>query len=177
MPDKVMRHPTTTLAVLSIFLVGCSGPSSQEVLRPGSPPAPSLSPSNRPRSDIQLLLEQAYPRGSRIVVWIRNVGDEPYRYQPFYPACFLSFFDSSDREFTIPPGTHCDMLTTNTAILPGQTKRLFMWDLDECTNDQWGCVASRPLEPDTYAIEGIFKPLGDGPGTRARATFEIVPTV
>ena len=170
-----MRHLTATLAVLGILLLGCSG-ASREVIPSSSLPAPNSRPSSRSASDIQFVLQETYAAGSKIVVRIRNVGHEPYRYQPFYPACFLSFSDSSGREFIIPPGTHCDTLTTNTAILPGQTKRLFVWDLDECTNDQWGCVVSRALDPDTYTIGGVFRSLGEGSLARVRATFHIVST-
>jgi hypothetical protein len=53
-------------------------------------------------------------------------------------------------------------------------KKLFRWDLDECVNDNWGCVKSRPLGPGTYTIKGRFKPKVAGPWARAETVFTIV---
>ena len=117
-------------------------------------------------------MSDVYAPGERAVVRIENVGDVTYRYQPLYQACFLTYFDSEGREFIIPPGTHCDILSW-APIRPGETKRLFAWDLDECTKDVWGCSRSRPLDPGIYTMQGIFKPLDEGSRVRARATFEI----
>jgi hypothetical protein len=100
-------------------------------------------------------------------VKIKNVGNATYRYQPLYQACFLSFFDSDGREFIIPAGTHCDILSW-VPIKPGETKRLFTWDLDECTKDAWGCSRNRPLDPGTYTMQGAFRPWTKGhPGGHA----------
>jgi hypothetical protein len=165
----------SAVAVLGILAIACSSTPSRQGLEPSSSPTSGSSPSTEPTSDIQFLLQDAYPVGTRVVVRIKNVGDETYRYEPYFQACFLSYSDSAGREFTIPPGTHCDMLRP-TPIRPGETRRLFTWNLDECTNDDWGCLASRPLEPGTYTIEGVFTALDDGARARARATFEIVAT-
>lgn len=125
-----------------------------------------------PVSDIQFLLRDTYAIDDRIAVRIENVGEVAYRYQFIYQACFLSYFDSEGREFIIPPGTHCDILA-QAVIHPGETVRLFMWDLDECIKDNWGCSKARPLDPGTYAIRGAFRPVGNGPVVRARSIFEI----
>lgn len=98
-----------------------------------------------------------------------------YRYQFYYPACYLTYFDPQGREFLVPPGTHCDIRSEAT-IRSGETKRLFTWDLDECIKDQWGCAKSRPLDPGTYTIRGRFRPVAEGIPTRAEVTFEVQPS-
>ncbi|HEV8571563.1 MAG TPA: hypothetical protein VGR49_00765 [Actinomycetota bacterium] len=117
-------------------------------------------------------MDGIYEVGDRVVVRIENVGDATYLYESFYQACFLSYFNSQGHEFIIPPGTHCDILS-RVEIRPGEIKRLFVWDLDECVKDAWGCVKSRRLEPGTYTIRGRFRPVGQGPPARAQVTFEI----
>jgi hypothetical protein len=58
-------------------------------------------------------------------------------------------------------------------LRPGETTRLFGWDLDECVRDRWGCVKSRALEPGTYTIAGTFRAVRTGEPTSVQASFEI----
>jgi hypothetical protein len=124
------------------------------------------------RHPIRLRLDDAYTAGETIDVTVENVGTRAYMFQPFYQACFFSYFDSSGRRFKIPPGTHCDLLGKET-IRPGERKKLFRWSLDECVRDAWGCVESRPLPAGTYTIRGTFKARGGGPPARVEETFRI----
>jgi hypothetical protein len=122
---------------------------------------------------IRFLLSDSYEAGATVDVVIENIGSRPYVFQSYYQACFLSYFDSSGRRFIIPPGTHCDLLSEET-IKPGERKKLFSWDLDECVKDNWGCVKSQPLAPGTYTIKGRFKPKIAGPRAQAETKFMIV---
>jgi len=161
------------ISLLVIVSSACTGPKAQDARTSSAPsPAASATPSPAAASDIRFLLDATYLVGDHAIVRIENVGDVTYQYQFTYEACFLSYFDSQGREFIIPPGTHCDMLS-DAPIKPGETKRLFEWDLDECVKDAWGCQKSRPLEPGVYMIRGSFKPVGDGLPARAEAIFEI----
>jgi hypothetical protein len=171
------RSPAMGLVFLALVAAGCtkSSPGREPTTSQTLSPVPSSSPTAIPRSDIRFLLDDSYTIGDRVAVQIENVGDVAYRYQALYQACFLSYLDSKGREFLIPPGTHCDIRAIVT-IQPGQTKRLFMWDLDECIKDQWGCVKSGPLEPGTYTIRGTFRPVAGGRPARAEVTFEIQPS-
>jgi hypothetical protein len=167
-----MRRFAATALILGFVLAGCTSSAPRDEPDTEPPFTPSTSPSSIPVSDIQFLLEDSYSQGDRVAVKIKNVGNVTYRYQSVYQACFLSYFDSNGREFIIPPGTHCDILSW-VPIRPGETKRLFMWDLDECTKDLWGCSRNRPLDPGTYTMQGAFRPLDEGSPARAGATFEI----
>lgn len=171
----LMKRSTGTALVLALVLAGCTSKPGSETSEPtGSPAAPSVSPSAAPASDIQFILADAYSPSDRVVVRIRNVGDVTYRYQFMYQACFLSYLDSAGRGFIIPPGTHCDIRGW-APLRPGEVKRLFTWDLDECLKDEWGCSKSAPLDPGIYTVRGTFKPTDGGTPTRAEATFEIQP--
>lgn len=121
---------------------------------------------------IRFDLKDSYAVGETIDVAIENLGTKAYVFQPFYQACFLSYFDSSGRRFIIPPGTHCDLLGKET-IRPGERKKLFTWTLHECVRDAWGCLESRPLPPGTYTIKGRFKPEAGGTSARVTETFRI----
>jgi hypothetical protein len=174
--SDLARRLAAVVLIQGFMLAACTDPPLREEPAPENTPAPRTAPSPAPTpspaSDIQFLLSDVYPAGHRVVVRIKNIGNVTYRYQPIYQACFLSYFDSEGRKFLIPPGTHCDILTW-LPIKPGQTKRLFTWDLDECTKDLWGCSRSRPLEPGLYTMQGVFKPQDGGSATRAEVTFEI----
>jgi len=122
---------------------------------------------------IRFVLNDSYEVGESVTVAIENIGTKAYVFQSYYQACSLSYFDSKDRPFIIPPGTHCDLLAEET-IRPGERKKLFTWKLDECVKDAWGCVKSRPLAPGTYTIKGLFKPKFSGPRARVKTTFRIV---
>ena len=124
---------------------------------------------------IQFVLNDTYTLGDTARVRIENVGDRPYRYELFYAACRLHYFDSEGRRFIIPPETHCDVIAYGT-IKPGETESLFKWNLDECVKDTWGCVRSRPLSPGTYTITGAFKPENAGNSVSASASFELLPS-
>jgi hypothetical protein len=150
--------------------VGCTAAAEDRssTTSPTPSPSPTVSPpGSLPGSDVQFLLRERYPAGHRIPVRIQNVGDIAYEYQTIYQACFLAYRDEDGREFLIPPGTHCDLISTR-PIQPGETTLLFKWSLDECTKDRWGCARSRPLQPGTYHISGTFKTVEEG-GTPARA--------
>ncbi len=160
--------------VSALVLAGCTRSTEQGAVSSPIPSAPLPSPTPVVKqSDIRFLVHDAQV-GDRVNVRIENVGDITYRYQSIYQACFLSYFDSRGREFVIPPGTHCDILSEAT-IRPGETKQLFKWDLDECVKNNWGCVKSRPLDPGSYTIRGRFRPARRGPAARAEVTFSIAP--
>jgi hypothetical protein len=141
---------------------------------PSATPTPAEAP-------LQFLLEERYEIKEKIRVRLRNDGDGPYIYNTAYEACDMRYFDESGRRFIIPPGTHCDIIANQT-IEPGETVTLFTWKLEECVNDQWGCVKAKALEPGTYRIVGRFPPgkSNKGVGTatgkpvRVEAVFEIV---
>ena len=136
-------------------------------------PEPAVAPRVPVDSGpIRFVLDDVYTPRERVRVKIENIGAQPYRYETEYAACFLSYFDSSGRKFVIPPGTHCDILAEDT-IEPGEVRTLFAWRLNECVKDRWGCAKARPLPPGTYTMRGRFKPEGNGPRARARATFRI----
>jgi hypothetical protein len=122
--------------------------------------------------EIVFVLQPEYTVGETVKVKIRNVGTKTYLYEYFYQACFLTYLDDSAREFIIPPGTHCDILS-ETELAPGETVTLFTWDLDECTRDAWGCQESRALAPGFYTIKGSFEGKDGGDATSAEITFQI----
>jgi len=169
-----MGRSTAVALIMAVALAGCTIPPRRETPGPAAPfPAASqTAESSAPASDIRFRLLNAYEAGERIAVRIENVGEVAYRFQPYYQACFLSYFDPQGREFIIPPGTHCDILGQAT-IRPGETERLFLWDLDECIRDSWGCVRSKPLDPGIYTIRGTFHSVGEGSPARAEVTFEV----
>lgn len=141
--------------------------SATPSLRPdGSGRAASTDPA------IRFVLNDSYIVGDSARVQIENVGNRPYRYQLYYQACALRFFDGDGRRFIVPPGTHCDLISFST-IEPGETRSLFTWKLDECVKDNWGCVRSQPLVPGTYTIAGRFK-ASHGGSVRASITFELL---
>ncbi len=125
-------------------------------------------------SDIRFLLERAYVEGldKRIEVKIMNSGSVPYLYRKDYAACDLEYFDASGRKFIIPPGTHCDLVVYD-EIKPGEVKTLFDWNLDECIEDRWGCVKSKPLPIGEYTIKGTFT-TPTGKQAAAQATFIVI---
>ncbi len=170
-----MRYRVAMTLVLMSLVAACTGTTTQGAPSSTRSPTPSASPSPVSGSDIRFVLDNSYPVGHRVAVRIENVGDVTYNYQGMYQACFLSYTDAHGRTFIIPPGTHCDMLV-KVPIEPGETKKLFTWDLDECVKDQWGCVKSQPLDPGTYTIRGRFQPVGDGSPAHAETTFEIQPS-
>ena len=177
-----MKRACVAVAAVLIVLVACRSSTQDRSSspRPGlSPDSPTAPPPSSdiptdppPPSDIMFSVRERYRAGQRMLVRIENVGDTAYRYQTIYAACFLTYRDEEGRRFIIPPGTHCDLLTTAT-LRPGERTTLFKWDLDECTKDEWGCSRARPLEPGTYRISGTFKPVDDGPVAHAIATFSI----
>ena len=176
---------TSLVALLLMTLSGCTntgGPTSRAESSSSAQPSPPSSVAASPvpsgtsaGSAIQFVLGDAYTVGDTARVRIENVGDRPYRYELFYAACRLKYFDSEGRRFIIPPGTHCDMIAYGT-VRPGETVSLFKWDLDECVEDAWGCVRSRPLPPGTYTITGEFKPKNAGRSVSASTSFELLPS-
>ncbi len=179
----IARKFLVTASSVVVLGASCSGAgelSTPGPTRPGS--APTATPSARPSAapshpeiqapDIRFVLRATYPVGDSVNVRIENVGDVAYEYHAPYAACELTYRDASGRTFLVPPGTHCDMITT-LLIQPGETKRLFQWDLDECTKDRWGCVRSEPLDPGTYSISGSFRPANGGPPARTETKLTI----
>jgi hypothetical protein len=154
---------------------GAGASETQERSEEGSATTMAPEESESRGVPIRLVLGDSYAAGETIDVVIENVGPKAYVFQWRYQACFLSFFDSSGRRFIIPPGTHCDILGEET-IRPGERKKLFSWSLDECVEDEWACVQSRPLPPGTYTIKGRFKPKSGGSPARVETTFSIVAT-
>ena len=124
-------------------------------------------------SDIQFAISDTHNVGEPVEIMIKNTGKVSYIFNPFYEACTLSYFDSSGRRFIIPPGTHCDLIT-EVELKPGETAFLFMWKLDECTEDNWGCLKSETLPEGTYTIKGEFKSYEPGITSVAEKTIEIV---
>lgn len=157
---------------------GSPSPSSRAA---GSGLSPIPSDGTSSEGQIQFVLGETYTVGDSARVQIENVGDRSYRYRlsvskrSQYAACPLHYFDGDGREFIIPPGTHCDIVTYGT-IEPGETKPLFKWMLDECVKDAWGCVRSKPLPPGTYTLTGVFKAATSGKSVRAAASFELLPS-
>lgn len=112
-----------------------------------------------PTSDIQFILNDTYNVGDTVEFKIKNVGILPYEYEAPYEACRVQYFDETGRKFIIPPGTHCDIVMSQ-YILPGQTKKVFTWKLDECIEDNWGCGKSAPLKPGKYTLKREYVSLG-----------------
>jgi len=161
--------------VVALGLAACTG-----ITHPASPSAESpaakkgrTSPSVEP-GPIRFILADRYRTGERVRVKIRNMGPGTFRYNSTgYEACNMSYFDSSGREFIIPPGTHCDLIAIQ-EIHPGETVTLFTWKLDECLKDNWGCAKAEPLEPGRYEIEARFKSADGAHPARVSASFSIV---
>lgn len=127
-----------------------------------------------PEGDIEFILEPSYKVGEKIEFKIKNIGKVSYTYNQKYPACDLSYFDRSEREFIIPPATHCDMVIT-ADIKPGETKKLFEWDGSECVLDNFGCSKREPLKAGIYTINGTFTSSADQDiSTEAVATIELI---
>lgn len=123
-------------------------------------------------SDIIFILDNTYPVGANVPVKIKNVGNVAYRYNPIYEACKMTYTTANNQTFIIPPGTHCDLVFFD-QINPGETKTLFSWNLDECTNDQWGCLESEPLPPGQYTVSGSFKSVDGSQTATATDSFNI----
>ncbi len=138
--------------------------------------SPAKQGESAAEGPIRFVVNQAPQEGSKIPVRIKNVGSVPYGYETFYAACYnVKFFDSTGREFKIPPGTHCD-LRHEDALRPGERVRLFGWRLNECVKDRWGCVRSKSLEPGVYRLKGRFEARQNaGPTARPEIKIEIVP--
>jgi hypothetical protein len=144
---------------------GSDGVPRESVAKHGVPASPG---------PIQFVVDQTPQEGSKIPVRIKNVGSVSYGYETFYAACYnVKFFDSTGREFKIPPGTHCDLLHED-VLRPGERVRLFGWKLDECVKDRWGCVRSESLEPGVYRLKGRFEARQNaGPTARPEIEIEI----
>jgi hypothetical protein len=155
-------------ALAALILIACN---------PQAPVTPRGGGQNRPAiatAPLLFVLDDSYRQGESVKVQIQNVSEETFLYNPEYQACDMTYRDSSEREFIIPPGTHCDLVMIQ-EIRPGQTVTLFAWNLDECVKDQWGCVKSKPLSPGTYTVAGKFRREGGGKPAKVQATFELVP--
>jgi len=160
------RFCLTVVACLVVFMTLIYG---GRVVADDAPPEPDAEPK-----DIQFVLKPTYKIGEKIEFKIHNNSEVVYAYNQKYPACDLAYFDSSEREFIIPPATHCDMVIT-VNIKPGETKKLFEWDQSECVLDQFGCSKREPLPAGTYTIRGTFYSyLDQDHSTEAVATIELV---
>jgi len=130
--------------------------------------------SSSKRGDIQFILKPTYKVGEEVEFKIQNIGKISYSYNQKYPACDLSYFDSSGREFVIPPATHCDQIVM-VEIKPGETKNLFKWNGSECVLDNFGCVKRKPLPEGTYTIEGSFSSAENADiSTESSVTIKII---
>ncbi len=150
---------------------GGGGSAENSVAAGGGGASPR--PTTGPAGPLELVLNAEYEEGTKVPVRLRNTSGRSFTYNPDYEACDMRYEDASGREFIIPPGTHCDLISEE-AIAPGETATLFKWRLDECTKDRWGCVKSEALPPGSYSIHGSFKPEGGGPAVRVEASFRIV---
>ena len=183
--SKAMRyHSLFSMFLLLVAAAGLSAAcGSGEVPRTGTVADSTATPdfsTDASGSDIEFVLDDTYRVGEQVEVKIQNVGNATYVFNPLYQACGMSYTDASGREFIIPPGTHCDLVVFE-EIHPGETRTLFSWGLDECVEDQWGCVKSEPLGPGTYRIRGEFHRPGRGgladPANKtvAETTMTIIP--
>lgn len=109
-------------------------------------------------------------KGQKLEVRLRNESSTVYVYNPDYQACDMEYRNGSEGKFIIPPGTHCD-LVSYLPIRPGETVTLFAWELDECVEDEWGCVRSEALGPGTYTVKGSLFPIDEHPPEGFPATF------
>jgi len=138
--------------------------------------AKEADPSSAPekKGDIEFILKPTYKIGEKIEFKLKNTGKDSYGYNQKYPACDLSYSDASGRDFIIPQGTHCDMVVT-VEIKPGETKKLFEWDQNECVLDEFGCSKKEPLPVGKYTIKGtFFGNVDQDRSTEAIAVIEIV---
>jgi hypothetical protein len=175
---KVAEH--THLVVLASSCTATKEGSPSAASPAGSSLSPVPTEGTSSAGPIQFVLGDTYSVGETAHVQIENVGDRSFRYRlsvsrrDQYAACPLHYSDGNGREFIIPPGTHCAIVTYGT-IKPGETKPLFNWKLDECVKDAWGCVRSKPLSPGTYTITGLFKSENAQNSVRASGSFELLP--
>ncbi|MCZ3388043.1 MAG: hypothetical protein LH645_02710 [Actinomycetia bacterium] len=170
-----MRLPVLFLVGLAV-LTGCTSTGRTVDALPSTTPSPasSASPTSDPEpgTELQFLLDDEFYTGDAVRLRMRNVGERAYIYRTTYAACDLTYTDADGREFLIPPGTHCDLVSKAT-IKPGQTVSLFVWRLNECVKDRWGCVRSKPLLPGAYTISGQFSPVGKGETVDVTASFVV----
>jgi hypothetical protein len=160
---------------VAVGLAACTGvphppsPNGKSPAAKQSRTRPSVEPG-----PIRFILANRYRAGETVRVKIRNAGPGSFHYNSSgYEACNMSYFDSSGREFIIPPGTHCDLITIQ-EVHPGQTVMLFTWKLNECLKDNWGCVKAEPLASGRYQVKARFRSADGGPPARATASFTIV---
>lgn len=165
------------LALVSMALSLLASTCTDAGVEDSTAPTPTESVSSTPRPEVQLefVLDEDYPTGSRVAVKLRNNSSRSYVYNPFYEACDMRYFDSFGNHFIIPPGTHCDLVARE-KIEPGDTVTLFKWKLDECVKDRWGCARAEPLSEGTYTIRGWFPRVGGGDRVVAEATFRVINT-
>ena len=165
------------LMLAGVTAAGCTSSEPQLDALPSTTPSPasSASTTSDPGSGTQLqfVLDDEFQSGDVAQVRMTNVGERGYVYRTTYAACDLTYTDIAGREFLIPPGTHCDLISKAT-IKPGQTVSLFRWRLNECVKDRWGCVRSEPLTPGTYTITGQFSPVEKGKPVAVAASFVLV---
>ena len=122
---------------------------------------------------LRFVLDRPLHEGGKTRVRLRNRGDVGYIYNPYYEACDMIYLElPSRREFLVPEGTHCDMVVDE-EVAPGETVTLFRWDLDECIEDNWGCMKARDLKPGRYLMRGWFRPKGGGDEVRVTERFRI----
>jgi hypothetical protein len=125
-----------------------------------------------PNSDIQFVLNDKYKQRETADISIKNVGKNAYLFDSCYDL--LSFKNSSGEEFLIPEiSGGCDLKITQT-IRPGETAKLYSWDLDKCVDCNMGCLKSNPLDPGFYTVKAKFS-IDDGKTfTVTEKKFEIV---
>ena len=126
----------------------------------------------REAGPLSFVLDRPLREGGKTRVRLRNTGSRAYVYNPDYEACDMVYRDATGREFLIPEGTHCD-LQSDAYVRPGETVTLFRWDLDECIEDNWGCVKARDLPAGKYSMRGWFRPKSGGDAVKVFERFRI----
>lgn len=165
--------------LVAVAITGCTAsggatatdrPTASTSGTDSSSPTPSDGES---ATKLQFVLGDQVRTGQTVDLRLENMDDRAYSYRDDYAACELTYTDAAGREFLIPPGTHCDLVSYAT-IKPGQTVTLFKWKLNECVKDRWGCVRSAPLQPGLYTVTGDFKRLDGNGSASVNTSFTVV---
>jgi hypothetical protein len=173
-----------TTKVATLMLVGmltlpaCATAAGAPVAGPTSSPSESATPTPSPTptgngEPVTFVLRKTYKAGGKTAVKLRNDGTDSYKYNSYYEACKMVFRTRSGRRFLVPEGTHCDLVMYET-LDPGETVTLFHWDLDECIDDQWGCVKARDLRPGRYTMTDRLRPEDGGDAVEVIGRIRIV---
>ncbi|MEK7703184.1 MAG: hypothetical protein AAB317_04410 [Nitrospirota bacterium] len=138
----------------------------------------AATPAVETGGDLKLVLKEKYKMGDKVEVKMKNTGKISYLYNQKSPACDFSYFDGAEGEFFIPQAKGCDLVIT-TEIAPGETKKLFEWDLSQCLQDDFECFKNESLPEGQYTIKGSFiaqttDTAAEYPDAQIAATFHVV---